>query len=106
MASMSLLSFAQNGAIGLTLLPGLLTGIQAIEAHADAVKAAGGPTLSGADKKALVTSSILAGVQVAAQTGEQIPNVYVATVSTLIDGLVQIFNASGIFNHKAATATS
>lgn len=105
MASMSLISFTQNGVIGLTLLPGVLAGIRAVEDHAAAVHAAGGPVLSGADKKALVTSSIFAGVQIAAQAGEQIPNVYVATVSTLIDGFVSIFNASGVFSHKPTAST-
>lgn len=101
---MSLINFAQNANIGLTLLPGVLTGVKAIEDHAAAVHAAGGPNLSGADKKNLVVTSILAGVQVAAQAGEQIPNPYVATISALIDGVVAIFNASGVFNHKPATA--
>ena len=55
-------------------------------------------SLPGATKKEIV----MASVQAAAKVGESIPQPHIQLVSSLIDVLVGVFNASGLFQ-KAAT---
>ena len=101
MASANLLAFVQNAQLSLQILPGVLAGVKGVEDQAIAIKTAGGPTLTGAQKKDLVMSTVMSSVQIAAQAGEQIPNPWVATISGLVDVVVSLFNSSGIFDHVA-----
>lgn len=71
----------------LTYVPTVLAGIQAAEQSSAA----------GADKKQAVLDGILAGAKI----GETIPVPQVAAISGLIDLFVSIFNALGLFHHKA-----
>lgn len=103
---MNLVTFTNDAQIGLSILPGLLENIKAIENQSAAIAAAGGPVLSGATKKQIVTQGVLSGIQAGAQAGEQIPNVYVATISALIDGIVSIFKTSGVFKPITASASA
>ena len=68
--------------------PTVLAGIQAAELS----------SASGENKKQAVLAGILAGAKV----GETIPVPQVAAISGMIDLFVSIFNALGLFNHKAA----
>lgn len=73
--------------------------LQAVVAVEGAVSA------PGATKKQLVLSSILN----VAKVGEEVPQVTVSTISSLIDSTVSALNASGVFGHAPtvpAPATS
>jgi hypothetical protein len=71
-------------------LPVVLTGIFAVE---QVIGASNGQT-----KKQIVLSA----VDAAAKAGEGAPNVEVASISALIDTLVGVLNASGLFAKPAA----
>lgn len=77
----------------LQMLPTVLSGVKAIEDHY-------GSALPGTSKKQLLMDA----VQIAAQTGEAIPNGGVQAISTLADKVVGAFNASGVFT-KATPKT-
>jgi hypothetical protein len=72
-----------------TYAPAVIAGVQAAEQS----------TASGEDKKQAVIDAIIAGSQVA----EGIPIPQVAAIGGLIDLVVSIFNALGLFRHKKAT---
>lgn len=104
MASANLLGFVKNATLSLQILPGVLEGVKGIEDQANAIKASGGPVLTGAQKKDLVMSAVTSSIQVAAQAGEQIPNPWIATVSGLVDLVVSMLNAYNIFHHAASAS--
>lgn len=78
--------------LAFSLLPGILQGVLAVETAMAGAK--------GADKKQV----IMAAVGAAAAAGEKIPEQHVQVVSSLIDNVVGIFNASGVFGHSAPGA--
>ena len=69
--------------------PAVMAGVTAAEASSQ----------SGSNKKQAVLSAIQAGTKV----GETIPVPQVAAISGLIDLVVSIFNALGIFKHSLPT---
>ncbi len=71
-----------------TYTPAVLAGVQAAEQSGAA----------GSDKKA----AVLAGIQAGAKVGESIPAPIVSGISSLIDLVVSIFNALGLFSHKTS----
>lgn len=80
--------------LALTLLPGILQGVIAVES---AMKES-----PGAAKKQVILDAIQAGAKV----GAQVPEDNVQTVSTLIDAVVGTLNASGVFTHTPASPAS
>lgn len=73
----------------LVYAPAVLAGVQAAE-----VSAAPGTTK---------LQAVVNGVLAASQAGEAVPNATVAGISMLVNLVVSIFNATGLFSHKAAT---
>ena len=78
--------------LALSLLPGILQAVVAVEA---VMAGANGQT-----KK----QTVMAAIGAAAQAGETIPEDHVKLVSSLIDSVVGQLNASGVFNHAATPA--
>lgn len=72
--------------------PAVLAGVQAAEQS----------TASGADKKQAVLNAIQAG----SAEGTKIAIPQVAAISGLIDLVVSIFNALGVFSHKTPATGS
>lgn len=72
----------------LAYLPAVIAGTQAAEQS----------TASGAAKLQAVVNGILAGSAIEAGS----PNVNVAAVASLVNLVVSIFNATGVFSHKTA----
>lgn len=77
----------------LTYFPYVLASVKAVEDAAGA--------LPGATKKQIVLTSVVN----VAKLGEQIPEPHVQLVSALIDSVVSVLNATGVFGHAAVTAT-
>lgn len=73
--------------------PTVLAGVLAVE---NAAK-----SLAGQTKKAIVVSM----VQTAAHAAEAVPNATVAAIAALVDQVVTILNASGLFGHAAQPVT-
>lgn len=69
--------------------PTVLAGVLAVE---NAAK-----SLAGQTKKAIVVSMVHA----AAQAAEAVPNATVDAIAELVDQIVTILNASGLFGHAA-----
>lgn len=90
---MTLNSAFSNVLTGLQYLPYVTTAVQAVESTNGA--------LPGATKKQLVLSAIT----VAAKVGESVPEAHVAVISALIDTIVSLLNAAGVFG-KTATSTT
>ncbi len=67
--------------------PSVLTAVVAVENTAK--------SLAGATKKALVVNL----VQTAARVAEQTPNAAVSGIGCLVDIIVSILNAAGLFTH-------
>jgi len=78
--------------LALSLLPGILQGVTAVEA---ALKGAPGQT-----KK----QTVMAAIGAAAAVGETLPEDHVKLVSALVDQVVGVFNASGVFSHGTPAA--
>lgn len=72
----------------LTYTPAVIAGVQAAETS----------LASGPSKQQAVINAILAGSQAA----EGVPNPNVAAIAALVNLTVSIFNALGLFKHKAA----
>ena len=80
--------------LALSLLPGILQGVLAVETALAGAK--------GETKK----QAILTAVDAAAKAGEAIPEQHVQVISGLIDGVVGVFNQSGVFTHATPPATA
>ena len=78
----------KNVILALQYAPHVAAAVQGIEATNAA--------LPGQTKKQLVLTSI----EAAAKVGESVPEPHVALISALIDTLVGVLNASGIFAKK------
>lgn len=78
-----------NVVTALNYVPYVSAAVQQVEATNAA--------LPGATKKQIVMASI----QAAAKVGQQVPEAHVAVISTLIDLVVSILNASGVFGKTA-----
>jgi flagellar biosynthesis protein FliQ len=76
----------------LTYAPAVLAGVQVAETTG----------ASGSSKLQAVVNGVLA----ASQAGEAVPNATVAGISALVNLVVSIFNATGIFSHKAAAPSA
>jgi hypothetical protein len=89
---MNLTTAISNVLTGLQYAPFVSTAVQAVEVSNGA--------LPGATKKQLV----LAAVQAAAKVGEAVPEAHVALISALIDTIVTVLNAAGVFGKPPAVA--
>jgi hypothetical protein len=67
-----------------------------------AVLAAEQSRASGMAKQQAVVNAILAG----ARMGESVPNANVAGVAALVDLIVSVLNATGVFSHRAPVAAA
>lgn len=67
-----------------------------------AVESAVGSSVPGTTKKQIVLNALDAGAQAVGGLGDG----QVSIIANLIDGIVKAFNASGIFQHKAAGAVA
>ncbi len=65
--------------------------LQAIKITEDALS---GQNIKGQDKKSVVMSTVKSAVEL----GEKIPEDHVKVISTMIDQIVTVLNAAGIFN--------
>lgn len=83
-----------------TFAPLAIVAVQASEAAGNAAGA------SGAQKKAVAATAIFAGIQAGARVGETVPIPQVSAIAGLIDLVVSIFNAFGVFSHKPAPVAS
>jgi hypothetical protein len=87
---MTINSAFANVVTGLQYAPYVTTAVQAIETSNSG--------LPGATKKQLV----LAAITTAAKVGEAVPEPHVAVISALIDTIVNLLNAAGVFGKPAA----